>query len=123
MSCKSCCYSFNTEEDKVGQRLNNLTQGHLLMTAESKVKARQGVSRCSGRKWGFSYLEEGDASGKFWSRGDPYAVTVWCILCIMIVSCQYTLCLIIKAQQVPRKYFQMEMELNECSVLGLNFPD
>lgn len=74
MSCKSCCYSFNTEEDKVGQRLNNFTQGHLLMTAESKVKARQGVSRCSGRKWVFSYLEEGDASGKIWSRGDPYAV-------------------------------------------------
>lgn len=28
------------------------------MTVESKVKARQGVSRCSGRKWVFSYLEE-----------------------------------------------------------------
>lgn len=110
----------------MGQRLNNFTQGHLLMTAESKVKARQGVSRCSGRKWVFSYLEEGDASGKIWSRQERFGAEVTlmlCILCIMIVSCQYTLCLFIKAQQVPRKYFQMEMELNECSGLGFNSPD
>ena len=26
------------------------------MTAEPKVKARQGVSGCSGRKWGFFFL-------------------------------------------------------------------
>lgn len=55
------------------------------MTAELEVKARQGVNGYSGRKWFFFCWEEGGVSREIQKEGDPYAVRVWCILCIMVV--------------------------------------
>ena len=51
-------------------------------------------------------------------KGDP---CLECLVCHDCVPAQYTLCLFIETQRVPRKCLKMEMELNKCLVFWLEF--